>query len=119
MGNNLKQKCIGNKEIITSTYIGVPLHQSSGKEALFQQLFTALTQDVPVKDILLFELHRIRQIFHRVNGCPNRFLSNIMNQVKTRQARNSNQINENIKKLFCYHTKEKKGSTIMKRLSKE
>ena len=61
----------------------------------------------------------MREIFQRVNGYPNRFILNIMNQVKSRQPRTSNEINGNIKKLFCYHTKEKKGSTIMKTLSEE
>ena len=61
----------------------------------------------------------MHEIFQRVNGYPNRFTLNIMNQAKSRQPRTSNEINGNIKKLFCYHTKEKKGSTIMKTLSEE
>ena len=31
------------KVMLTSAYIGIHLHQSSGNEALFQKLFTVLT----------------------------------------------------------------------------
>ena len=51
MCNNLKQKCIENKQILTSTYTGVPLKQSSGNKAPFQQLLPVLTEYTPIKDI--------------------------------------------------------------------
>ena len=105
MGGNLKQKCRENKQILTSTSIGTLLYQSSGNEALFQQLLTGLTRYVPFNDILE-EIDHIPQTFHRVNGYSNQFISNIMNQVKNSQPRNSNERKESIKNiLFCYHTK--------------
>ena len=78
MGSNLKQKCRENKQIMISTSTGTLLYQSSRNEALFQQLFPVPKQYVLLTDILE-ELDCIRQIFHKVNGYPNRFISNIKN----------------------------------------
>ena len=49
--NNLKRKCTKNKQILTSIYIGILLQQSSGNETLFQQLYSVLTQYIPIRDL--------------------------------------------------------------------
>ena len=73
MGNNLKQKCIKNKQILTGTYIEIPLHKPSGNEALFQQLFNVHIT-CSNQRYLDEELYHIGEIFHQVNGYANQFI---------------------------------------------
>lgn len=67
----LEKKCIENKQTLTSTYIGIPLHQSSGNEALSTIVNGAHTFKLCSNQKYLHEkLHHISQIFHRVNSYP-------------------------------------------------
>ena len=50
-GHLCKEKCMENKQVLRSTYIGVPLYHSSRNKTLFRQLLTVLTQYVPIVDI--------------------------------------------------------------------
>ena len=60
------------------------------------------------------------QIFYRLNDYPNQFILNIMNQFKSRQPINSNEINKSINKYYLLVPYQgEKGFTIMKKLSKE
>ena len=75
MRNNLTQKCIENKQVLTSTYIGIPLHQSNGNEVLSTIVNGAHTFTLCSNQRYLNEkLHHIGQIFHRVNIYPSQFI---------------------------------------------
>ena len=118
MCGNLKQKCRENKQILTSTSIGTLLYQSSGNEALFQQLLTGLTRYVPFNDILE-EIDHIPQTFHRVNGYSNQFISNIINQVKTGNQETPMKEKKALKTFSFATIPREERSTIMKTSSKE